>query len=58
MEPPGVAKRGRVDPDGLPIGVRLHTYDTCAQLVPHKRTRTYTRVQGSSEKSPPETTHA
>jgi|LauGreDrversion2_3_1035106.scaffolds.fasta_scaffold235517_2 hypothetical protein len=29
----------------------LRTYDACAQLVPHTRTRTYTRVRGSSEKS-------
>ena len=35
----------------------LHTYDACAQLVPHKRTHTYTRVQGSSEKSPSGAAH-
>ncbi len=36
----------------------LHTYDAFAQLVPHNRTRTYTRVQGPSEKSPPGAAHA
>jgi hypothetical protein len=36
----------------------LHTYDACAQLVPHKRTRTYTRAQGCSEKPPPGAAHA
>ncbi len=36
----------------FPSASALRTYDACAQLVPHKRTRTYTHAQGYSEKPP------
>jgi len=42
----------------FPSASALRTYDACAQLVPHRRTRTYTRTQGYSEKLPPGAAHA
>jgi hypothetical protein len=42
----------------FPSASALRTYDACAQLVPHRRTRTYTRTQGYSEKPPPGAAHA
>ncbi len=54
----GLPSEDEWTPMVFPSVSALHTYDACAQLVPHKRTRTYTRVQGSSEKSPPGAAHA
>ena len=54
----GLPSEDEWTPMVFPSVSSLHTYDTCAQLVPHKRTRTYTRVQGSSEKSPSGAAHA
>ena len=54
----GLPSEDEWTPMVFPSVSALHTYDTCAKLVPHKWTRTYTRVQGSSEKSPPGTAHA
>jgi|LauGreDrversion2_3_1035106.scaffolds.fasta_scaffold496494_1 hypothetical protein len=51
MEPPG-AGEDEWTPMVFPsVPAALRTYDACAQLVSHTRTRTYTRVRGSSEKS-------
>ena len=50
MEPPGATQEDGWTPMVFPSASALRTYD--AQLVPHKRTRTYTRAQGYSEKPP------
>jgi len=42
----------------FPSASALRTYDACAQLVPHRQTRTYIRAQGYSEKPPPGAAHA
>ena len=52
MEPPGATQEDGWTPMVFPSASALRTYDACAQLVPHKRTRTYTRAQGYSEKPP------